>query len=404
MQFHYKALDKDGTMHEDDISADDKFALGNHLREQGLSLIAAWPSDKKTIGMLLKKLSTIGTVSMNDKILFGKNLSSMLEAGLSMARAISVMERQTKNKRFQYVLKDLNASINRGDTLAKALERHPGVFSTLFISMVRAGEESGDMVQALNVVSGQMEKTHQLKKKIQGALIYPGVILTAMLGIGIFMLLFIVPTLSATFADIGAELPKSTQFIIATSNAFQNNTMLLLGGFVGLIVLFVVGIRTTVGRRMFEWVLLHAPMISTLVKETNTARTTRTLSALLAAGVPYLSSVQITKGVVQNSFYKEVLDKAEKNVQLGLPVAKIFEEYERLYPAFVSEMVAVGEETGELGTMLMKVATHYEEAVDEKTKNLSTIVEPFMMIIVGAGVGFFAISMISPMYSLVENI
>lgn len=404
MQFHYKALNKEGTMQEGDMAAADKFALGKQLSEQGLSLIAAWPVDQKSLRGLLKKIGTIGTVSTMDKILFGKNLASMLEAGLAMARALSVMERQTKNKRFQMVLQDLNTSINRGDSLSQALARHPSIFSNLFISMVRAGEESGDMVQALNVVSGQMEKTHQLKKKIQGALIYPGVILTAMIGIGIFMLLFIVPTLSATFADIGVELPKSTQFIIATSEAFQNNTTLMLLGLIVAIGLLVVAIKTAQGRRVLEWVLLHTPMVKELVKETNAARTARTMSALLAAGVPYLSSVQITKGVVQNSFYKAVLEKAEKNVQLGLPVAKVFEESSKLYPVFVSEMVAVGEETGELGQMLMKIAVHYEEAVEEKTKNLSTIVEPFLMIIVGAGVGFFAISMISPMYSLVENI
>lgn len=404
MQFHYKALDKDNTMHEGDTEAADKFALGTQLHEQGLSLIAAWPKDQRRLGNVFKKLSTIGTVSMLDKILFGKNLASMLEAGLSMARAISVIERQTKNPRFKQVLNDLNASINRGDSLSQGMARHPGVFSNLFVSMVRAGEESGDMVQALNVVSTQMEKTYQLKKKLQGALIYPGVILTAMIGIGIFMLLFIVPTLSATFADIGVELPKSTQFIINTSEAFQNNTMTMLAGLIVVIVGLVVAFRTAAGRRGLDWLFLHIPMISTMVKETNAARTARTLSALLAAGVPYLSSVQITKSVVQNSFYKAVLEKAEKNVELGMPVAKVFEESSKLYPIFVAEMVAVGEETGELGQMLMKVASHYETAVEEKTKNLSTIVEPFLMIVVGAGVGFFAISMISPMYSLVENI
>lgn len=404
MQFHYKAMDKEGAMQAGDMDAVDKFVLGTQLQQQGLALIAAWPVGKGGVGEWFQKIQAIGTVTMTDKILFGKNLASMLEAGLSMARGISVMERQTKNPKFKAVLQDLNASINRGDTLSQALARYPGIFPHLFVAMVRAGEESGKMAEALNVVSSQMEKAHQLTKKIQGAMIYPGVILTAMLGIGIFMLLFIVPTLSATFGDLGVELPASTQFIIDMSNFLQNNVLLVGVGLVVVIVLFILGIKTAVGRRVLEWIMLHIPMVADLVKETNAARTARTMSALLAAGVPYLSSVQITKDVVQNSFYKGVLEKAEKNVQLGLPVAKIFEEHSNLYPVFVSEMVAVGEETGELGQMLMKVAVHYEEAVDEKTKNLSTIVEPFMMIIVGAGVGFFAISMISPMYSLVENI
>lgn len=404
MQFHYKAMDKTGTMQAGDMEAVDKFVLGTQLTQQGLSLIAAWPKGKGGASEWFQKIQAIGTVTMTDKIMFGKNLASMLEAGLSMARGISVMERQTKNPKFKAVLQDLNASINRGDTLAQALARYPGIFPNLFIAMVRAGEESGKMAEALNVVSSQMEKAHQLTKKIQGALIYPGVILTAMLGIGIFMLLFIVPTLSATFGDLGVELPASTQFIIDMSTFLQTNALLVSAGVIAVVVLFIFCLKTAGGRRILEWILLHIPMVADLVKETNAARTARTMAALLAAGVPYLSSVQITKDVVQNSFYKQVLEKAEKNVQLGLPVAKIFEEHSNLYPVFVAEMVAVGEETGELGQMLMKVAVHYEEAVDEKTKNLSTIVEPFMMIIVGAGVGFFAISMISPMYSLVENI
>ncbi len=203
---------------------------------------------------------------------------------------------------------------------------------------------------------------------------------------------------------MNVELPKSTQFIIAISDMFQNNTFALLGGVVFFIGLIFLAFKTSVGRRILDWTLLHAPMVSRLVKETNSARTTRTLSALIISGVPYLTAVEITLGVMQNSYYKEVLKKASKNVELGLPVSKIFEENQNLYPVFVSEMIAVGEETGELGNMLMKVAVYYENEVEQKTKNMSTIVEPFLMIIVGAAVGFFAISMISPMYSLVENI
>lgn len=404
MQFHYKATDSEGTIQEGELDAADKFALGNTLREQSLTLIAAWPVEKKGFAGWMKKLSTWGTVSTDDKILFGKNLGSMLEAGLSLARALSVMERQAKNKKLKMVLEDIRNAINRGDTLSAALERYPRVFSDLFIAMVKSGEESGDLVQSLEVVSTQMEKAHELKKKIRGAMIYPGVIITAMSGVGIFMLVFIVPTLTATFADIGVELPKSTQFIIAVSNAFQNNTVAMLVGIVVIAVLVYLGFKTTIGRRITEWVFLHTPMISGLVKETNSARTARTMASLLASGVPYLSAVQITKDVVQNSYFKDVLSKAEESVELGKPVSEVFEQNEKLYPVFVAEMIAVGEETGELGPMLMKVATHYENEVEEKTKNLSTIVEPFLMIVVGAAVGFFAISMISPMYSLVENI
>jgi len=404
MRFHYKATDKAGEIQEGDMDANDKIALGNQLREHDLTLIAAWPVSQRGFKGWLAKVATIGTVSTTDKILFGKNLGSMLEAGLSLSRALSVIERQTKNKKFKSVLGDLNIKISEGDSLSKALQNHKSVFSHLFVAMVQAGEESGVLVEALHVVSSQMEKTHQLQKKIRGAMIYPGVIITAMAGIGVFMLMFIVPTLTSTFSSLGVELPQSTQFIIAVSDAFQNNTVALIVGFLVFVGLIVTAFKTKVGRRILEWVFLHAPVISTMVKEANSARTARTLSSLIASGVPYLSAVQITEEVLQNSYYKQVLQKAAKNVERGLPVSKVFEENQKYYPIFVSEMIAVGEETGDLGPMLMKVAVYYEEEVEEKTKNLSTIIEPVLMIIVGAAVGFFAISMISPMYSLVENI
>lgn len=404
MKFKYKAQDTSGNFVEDTTEASDNFDLAKILKEKDLILISAKVIDNSKISNLFRSFLNFGTVSNTEKILFGKNLSSMLEAGLPLSRAIEVIGRQSRNKKFKFVMNSLNNNIKAGDSLSDSLSKFPNIFPKLFVSMVKAGEESGDLVGALNIVSTQMEKTNELKKKIRGALIYPGVIITAMVGIGIFMLMFIVPTLTKTFAELNVELPKSTQFIISLSNAFQNHTVLLFLILLTIIILIITSFKTTTGRRILDWTFLHMPLISNLVKETNSARTARTMSSLISSGVPYLSAVEITTDVVQNSYYKNVLNKAAKNVELGLPVAKIFEENQKYYPVFVSEMIAVGEETGELGQMLMKIAVYYENEVEQKTKNMSTIVEPFLMIVVGAAVGFFALSMISPMYSLVENI
>jgi type IV pilus assembly protein PilC len=404
MKFKYKAQNTQGEYVQDIAEARDSFELAKILKEKDLSMISAKPIDNGRFARIIQSLANFGTVSTNEKILFGKNLGSMLEAGLPLSRAIEVMSRQSKNKKYKFVVNSLNDSIKSGDTLSGAMSKFPNVFSKLFVSMVRAGEESGDLVGALKIVSTQMEKTNELKKKIKGAMIYPGVIITAMTGIGIFMLIFIVPTLTKTFTELNVDLPKSTQFIINVSNAFRENTFTLGALVILIVVLIIAGFKTVIGRKILDWVFLHAPLISGLVKETNSARTARTLSSLISSGVPYISAVEITQEVLQNSYYKKVLKQAQKNVELGLPVAKIFEENQKLYPVFVSEMIAVGEETGELGQMLMKVANYYENEVEQKTKNMSTIVEPFLMIVVGAAVGFFALSMISPMYSLVENI
>lgn len=405
MKFIYKATNQEGEIVEGASEAKDKFELNRILRSEGMSLLSAEEEGEGNIFQKIgRKLSEFGTVSQTEKINFGRNLGSMLEAGLALSRALSVMERQAKNRAFKKVVHGLSEAIKRGMSFSGALGEYPKVFPPLFVSMVAAGEESGNMAEALHVVSSQMDKTLKLKKKIRGAMVYPGVIIGAMLVIAVFLFMFVVPTLTKTFVELGLDLPATTQFIISTSDLVQNHFILMAGTFVGAIALFIFGIRTKMGNRIFAWTLIHMPMIKSLVKETNAARTTRTLASLLASGVPYIRSIQITGDVVQNVYYKDVIRLAEKNIQLGLPVAKIFEENDTLYPIFVSEMIAVGEETGELSKMLTKVAEYYEEEVEQKTKNLSTIIEPLLMIFVGGAVGFFALSMISPMYSLVDNI
>lgn len=404
IQFEYKALNKNGEVKSGLKTASDEFALRKDLKTENLSLIHAEPVNKNSPTFLVSKILRIGRISAHEKILFTRNLATMIDAGLALSRSLSIIERQTNNQKLKRVVYEINERVKKGSSLSDALKKYPEIFSTLIISMVQSGEESGNLVDSLNVVSDQMEKQYKLNKKIQGAMVYPGVIMLVMIVIGIFMLLYIVPTLTKTFSELAIELPASTQFIIALSDFLKNNLLvslviILISGF----ILYLLG-KSSAGKRFFDAVLLHFPMISEMVKEINSARTTRTLASLLTAGVPFVRALQIVKEVVQNSYYKEVLTKAEKNIQIGLPISKVFAENIDLYPIFVAEMIAVGEETGELAPMLMKVASFYEEEVDQKTKNLSTVVEPLLMVVVGAVVGFFAISMISPMYSLVDKI
>jgi len=404
MKFTYKAVNKEGEVTQGNLEANDQHELVQSLKQEGLTVISAEDSNKKTFDKFIKSILSFGTIGEHDKILFGRNLGSMIGAGLSMTRALSVMERQSKNKRFKKVLSEIADDVKKGASLSSALEKFPKDFTSLFIAMVKAGEESGNLVQSLTVISTQMESTYNLKKKIRGAMIYPGVIISAMVVIGIFMLIFIVPTLVSTFNELNIDLPKSTQFVIALSDFLTNNIVLAIAIIFGSISGFILAMKTNRGKRIFDTVLLYTPVVSRIVKETNSARTARTLSSLLDSGVPYVRAIQITRDVIQNSYYKKILNKAEKNVELGIPVSKVFMEEEKYYPVFVGEMIAVGEETGELGPMLLKVATFYEDEVDQKTKNMSTIVEPFLMIIIGGAVGFFAVSMISPMYGLVDAI
>ncbi len=399
MIFEYKAIDKDGHITNGDKEANDSLAVGKLLKEEGLVVISIHEKSKRKAFSL-----SFSAFKLTEKISFARNIGSMLEAGLALSRALEVISRQTRNTKTRKIIDQINQDIKAGGSLSTALEAHPKIFNSLFVSMTKAGEESGNLADSFKNIAGQLEKNYQLAKKVKGAMVYPGVIIGAMGIVGFFMLTYIVPTLSKTFKELGVELPATTKAIIGLSDFLQNQTLAFFGVLILVIAGIIFGLRTSFGKRSLDVLLVKAPLFGQLTKEINSARTARTLSSLLKAGVPYLQAMQITEGVMSNHIYKDILLKAEKKVETGDKISQVFSENEKYYPAFVGEMVAVGEETGELSEMLLKVAEFYENEVDQKTKNMSTIVEPLLMLLVGVGVGFFAISMISPMYSLVEKI
>ncbi len=402
MQFSYTAIGKEGKRTVGEEEAKDQYDLGRTLKERGFTLLSA--KEKKFFGAKDMYLPFFSRVKMQDKIVFTKNLSAMIRAGLSLSRSLAILERQTKNAKFKAVIARVAETVDRGGSLSESLAAHPKVFSSLLVAMVRAGEESGGLAESLSVVGVQMEKNYLLAKKVRGALLYPGIIIIAMVIVGVLMLVFVVPTLTSTFKELKVDLPASTQAIIAVSDFLSNHSILSL-----LILIIVVGgvysgLRTKKGKRGAEAVVLHLPVIGELVRKTNAARTGRTLSSLLTSGVDMVEAIRITEEVVQNSYFKEVLQNAGLRVQKGTQLSAIFKEDNSPYPILVGEMIEVGEETGKLSDMLSQIAIFYESEVEEATKNLSTIVEPFLMVLVGVVVGFFAVSMISPTYSLLNNI
>ena len=402
-RFHYKAIDVKGEKIEGTVEAVDRFDVYRIVRKEGRNIISV-KEEKERFSFSLSSLSKlnemIGTVKLSDKIIFTRNMAAMIDAGLTISRALTVMQRQMKNPIFKRTLKQIDDDIRGGSSFNDALRKFPKIFSPLFVSMVHAGEEGGVLGDSLRTIAQQMDRAYTLKKNIRGALIYPTIVIIAMVIIGILMLLYVVPTLSSTFSELGADLPGTTQAVISASNFIIEHT------FVTLILMaltsgsFVYALHTRIGKRIFDAFILHLPIIKGLVHETNAARTTRTLSSLLVSGVEVIAALKITREVVQNSYYKDVIKLAEQEIEKGAPISKVFLEHDKRYPALVGEIIAVGEETGKLSEMLMQIATFYEDEVAQKTKDMSTIIEPFLMLIIGAGVGFFAMAMIAPIYSL----
>lgn len=403
--YHYKAMRADGTEYEGSLEAPDKFAIYRQVKKEGGSVLSVSEKGEKGGTFDFRKLNiAFSSVKEDDKIAFAKNLSAMISAGLSLSRALAVLGRQTKSPKLKGLLTGMEEKVKQGSSFHEALAETPKVWSSLMIAMVKAGEESGQLSTSLMTIGVQLERAHNIKKKVRGAMLYPSIVLFALVVIAYFMLTTIVPTLRQTFEELDADLPASTQFILAASNFLTQNTILAIMLFAVVIGGFVTGMRTKQGKRYFEWTILHMPVIKTLVKEVNAARIARTLSSLLSAGVEVLAAIDITQEVSQNSYYKETLEDMKKKIGQGLPIAEVFEHNEHLYPPFFGELVAVGEETGKLPEMLTRIADYYENEVEQSTKDMSTIIEPFLMLLVGGVVGFFAISMITPIYSISQNI
>jgi len=398
-KFSYTAVKKDGTETEGIKEAVDRFSLARDLREEGLTTTKVEEiKEKGKGGFSLGHL--LGRVKIKDKIVFASSLSAMIGAGLSLSRALEIMERQTPNKKFKAVIASLIEKVNAGSSFSQALESYPNIFPPVFIAMVGAGEESGNLAQSVDIVRQQMAKSYDLQRKVRGAMIYPGVILSAIVGIAILMMMFVVPTITTVFKEFNTTLPLSTRFIIAVSDFVSGSPVIFLGVIAIIIGSLIYFFKTVIGKKVLAFIAIHLPAISQIVKNFNAAVTMRTISSLISSGVSMVQAITITNRVIQNSYYRAVLTDAVDSVQKGSPLSATFKAHENIYPILVGEMTEVGEETGNLSGMMLKGAEFFEDEVEQATKNLSTIIEPMLMIIIGIAVGFFAISIIGPIYSL----
>jgi len=406
-KFVYIGTDATGTKVRETVEADDRYAVYDIARENGHTVDEVRDASKRSLGSLINMERInyyLSRIKQDELVMVTRNLGSMLTAGLPLSRALSVIERQSSNPRLKGVMQDIAADIEKGSQFNEALAKYPKVFSDLYVAMVRAGEEGGTLAEALHTLGTQMERSSSLRKKIKGAMIYPSIVLIIMVVIGVLMMIYVMPSITATFVDLDVELPPTTKILIATSDFMVAHTALVLLGLVGGIAGFVYGLRTRIGKQIFHRVIIYLPVIGTMVKEANAAQMSRTLASLLKSGVDVILALHITEDVVQNVHYKPIIREAATRVEKGTALSETFIEHSNLYPVLVGEMILVGEETGEIAQMLEQLAVFYETEVEQKTKDLSTIIEPLLMVVIGGTVGFFALAMIAPIYSISDSI
>ncbi|MDI6603220.1 MAG: type II secretion system F family protein [Patescibacteria group bacterium] len=396
-QYFYTAQSLRGESKSGVLEAKDEHQLARTLRQEGWILIRA--ESPTTFKKKWWRMPFLG-VSLTEKIFFTRNLRVMISAGLPLPRVLEILANQTKSQKFKKALLNILDEIVKGKNFSDSLQKYPDIFSELFQSMVKVGEESGTLEDVLKTLAQQMEREYELKSKIKGAMIYPAIVICAMLGVGILMLVMVVPKLAETFEELEIELPMTTKVVIGLGSFLAQKWYLAIIILVVLIFLFWQAMRTKAGKKIIDTLVLKIPIISSIVRKTNSAYTVRTLSSLITAGVPIVRSLEITSGTLSNIYYQSAILEAAQKVRKGEKIAQALKPYENIYPSIVIQMMAVGEETGETSNVLAQLAEFFEEEVSNATKNLAVVIEPVIMIILGAVIGFFAVSMIQPMYAM----
>jgi type IV pilus assembly protein PilC len=380
------------------LEAQNEKDLADALRKQGYILISAKIKRK---GKKLKfTLPLFGKVPLSQKLMMTRNLQVMVSAGIPLPRAVETLAKQTKNKAFKKALNQIKEDILKGENFSQAIEKHPKIFPELFCSLIKVGEQTGSLDKTLDVLSFHLERSHRIRSKIKSALTYPAVVVGAMILVGAVMLIKVVPQLSEAFASLNLELPKMTKMVMNLGNTLANNWYILLLIIIIVPIVFIFISKKESGKRSLGKIILKIPFASSLVKKINTAYAARTLSSLISGGVSIVEALKITSNSVGNFFFKRSLIEAAEQVKKGKKISEVMSNFSELYPPVFIQMLQVGEETGKTSEILGKLADFLEEEVGRTAQNLSSIIEPVLLLLIGGIIAFFAISMIQPIYSM----
>jgi type IV pilus assembly protein PilC len=397
--FAYSAINAQGFEHAGEIHAPDLGAAREQLRLRGLlaeHLTELPASGEQSVRTTFKKIKP------KSLQIFSRQFATMIEAGLNVVSALVILEDQTEDRYLGAVIRELRADVEGGLLLSQAMARHPKVFSRLYVAMVEAGEAAGILDTVLDRVAFQIEKETQIKRRVKGAMIYPTMVLIFATLVLIGMLLFLVPVFVNIFDQLGGDLPKLTQIVVGASEFIRTKYYIVFPGGFGLIFGIRKLKRTERGRKVWDKTKLRIPMrIGDTVRKITMARFSRTLSTLVAAGVDIIKSLEITGQTAGNWVIEDALSGVREQVHQGVPIAQPLVD-SPVFPPMVSQMVKIGEETGELEKMLGKIADFYEDEVDAAIQSLTSIIEPLMMILVGMMVGVIIIAMYLPMFKLLS--
>jgi type IV pilus assembly protein PilC len=398
--YAYNAINAQGLELDGTLSASDIGSAIEQLRQKGL--LAQRIDEVGALADAAGSRRTFKGVKSKSLQIFSRQFATMIEAGLNVVSSLVILEEQTADRTLAAVIGEIREDVESGLLLSEAMARHPRVFSRLYVAMVEAGEAAGILDIVLDRVAVQLEKEHKIKSRVKGAMVYPTIVLIFATLVLNGMLLFLVPIFVKIFAQLNGQLPTLTQYVVKVSNALRNDWFIIFPFWGAVVFGFLRGKRTETGRRIWDRTRLRLPMrIGDTVRKITIARFSRTLSTLVAAGVDIIRALEITGQAAGNWVVEDALEGVRTRVREGASIATPLMEND-VFPPMVSQMVKVGEETGELDKMLSKIADFYEEEVDTAIGSLTSIVEPLMMIGVGVMVGLIVISMYLPMFKMLQ--
>ncbi|NLZ24413.1 type II secretion system F family protein [Candidatus Dojkabacteria bacterium] len=398
-KYTYSARDSEGKEIKGKMEARDAEALAEILQDRGLVVV----NIKEQISIDVESLSqiNIGGVPMKEKVVFMRQLATMVGAGLPLTRGLQIMEQQISNPQFKRVISQVKSSVESGKSLADSFREADEVFDDIALNLIEAGESSGNLDVILDKLAIELEESKKLGDKLRSALIYPIILVIVILGVVGLMMFVMVPTMTEIYADFDAELPFITRMLMGMSTFLLNYWWILLISVLSIVIAYKVWVDTEKGRRTRDKILAKFPIIGPIISKMQIAQFTRLLGLLMASGLPIIRALELTAQSLSNVMFREVIEEAKQEVEKGgslaIPVAR--SEY---YPLIVSSMIAVGEETGELDNVLERVSQYYKDEVDIATSNMSSLLEPVFLIVMGVAIAFIALGVYLPMFQLSE--
>ncbi|OGK29350.1 hypothetical protein A3B02_00900 [Candidatus Roizmanbacteria bacterium RIFCSPLOWO2_01_FULL_42_14] len=400
MEFSYKAISKEGRTTNGSIEAENQDRALSYLKESGYTILSV---NAKSVPVTSSFSALFSRVNFSQIVDFTRQMSIMLSSGLTLIDAFEIFKRQSDNVAFLKLMQEIDSDIKAGLSFSEALKKHPHLFSNLYISLIKAGEASGKLDEIMKKLAINLERQRTFQSKVKGAMIYPIIIICAMSVVMFIMLTFVLPKLLDVYKDFNVKLPIMTVFLINVSTFFNKFWWLIILTVIFGIVMLMKIIHSKSGKRLFDRISLHVPLINSIIRISALVDTTRTLSILIGAGVSILEALDIITETTNNIIYQEAFRRIKHGIETGESLGNAMEA-SHIFPPILVQMTTVGEQTGHLDETLGHLASYFESESEIAIKSLTTLIEPTLLIVLGLGVGFVVIAVITPIFSLTSSL